>query len=243
MKIIICEDYEEICIKAANIVIEEIKYNPNAVLGLATGSTPIGLYKEFADLYNEGKLDFSSVKTFNLDEYYKIQQTNPQSYYYFMNEHLFSKVNLLPENINIPNGYADDPFDECIRYHKKIELAGGIDIQLLGIGRNGHVGFNEPADYLQSNTHLVSLTEDTIIANSRFFDSKGDVPTQALTMGMGEILNAKKILLFMYGKGKATITKELFNNKITTNIPATFLKMHNNITLIMDKEAASEIEI
>ena len=242
MEIVICEDYKEISKRAADMIVEEIQYNPAAILGLATGSTPIGLYNELAKEYEDGQIDFSSVTTFNLDEYYKIQQSDPQSYYYFMNKYLFSKINIKPENINIPNGNAEDSTIECMRYHEMMKASNGIDIQVLGIGNNGHIGFNEPANYLESNTHLVSLTEDTINVNARFFDSKEEVPTKALTMGMSEILKAKKILLLISGKGKAKITKEMLNKRITTQVPASFLKLHNNVTVIMDKEAASELD-
>ena len=239
MQVIICENYKEMSKKSADIIADEIKKNPRSILGLATGSTPIGLYEELVSMYEKGELNFKDITTFNLDEYYRIRQTDSQSYFYFMNEHLYSKINLKKENINIPFGDADDAAAECERYNKKIESMGGIDIQLLGIGNNGHIGFNEPADFLSARTHQVSLTEDTINANSRFFDSKDEVPVKALTMGMGEIMNARKILVLASGKSKSPIVKEFLNGGITTKVPVSFLNLHNDVVLVLDKEAAA----
>ena len=234
MKLIICNNYEELSQKAAEIVSRQIKDKPDTVLGLATGSSPIGLYHNLAEM----NLDFSQVKTYNLDEYYPISRDHNQSYYYFMNQHLYSKVNLKPENIHIPNGSAPDPHAECQEYDNSILAAGGIDLQVLGIGQNGHIGFNEPADHLIAATHLTDLTQNTLEANSRFFDRIEDVPTQALTMGMGTILRAKKIVMVVNGANKHKVLAELLEgDDMTTNNPATLLKMHPDVTIICDKEA------
>ena len=184
MRVIKCGSYEDMSRTAAKMVSGQIMLKPNSVIGLATGSTPIGMYAELSKLNREGEVDFSNTATFNLDEYYPIKRDNDQSYYYFMNEHLYSKVNLKPENVHIPNGSAADVDAECANYDAEIERRGGIDLQILGIGNNGHIGFNEPADELNSRTHLTALTDNTIEANSRFFASSDDVPRHAITMGM-----------------------------------------------------------
>ena len=239
MKKIICDSYEEMSAKAAEIVAEQIQRKPNSVLGFATGSTPIGTYENLCKMSKDGKVDFSEVITFNLDEYYPIPRDNSQSYYYFMQGNLFSRVDLLPENINIPNGECDDPIKECADYDEKLASLGGTDLQILGIGRNGHIGFNEPADKLPLATNVIDLTQDTIDANSRFFESAEDVPRQALTMGMGGIFSSKHILLLISGEGKAEITKELFSGSVSCKVPASLLNLHPNVTVILDKEAAS----
>ena len=239
MKVAIFENYNEMSKRAAAIIADCVKEKPDCILGLATGSTPIGLYSELAAMYAAGTIDFSNVTTFNLDEYYPIKQSDPQSYYYFMQENLFSKINVLKEKINIPFGDADDPLIECQRYHGKINNSNGIDIQVLGIGNNGHIGFNEPSDNLSLNTHYVALTEDTIDANARFFDSMEDVPKHALSMGVGEIMSARKILMLISGKGKAQIVKKLFSNQISTQVPASLLPLHKDVVVLLDKDAAS----
>ena len=241
MKTIICKTYDEMSRVAADIVAKQIQEKPASIIGLPTGSTPIGMYKELVNMYKKGEVDFSNVKTFNLDEYYKIERSNPQSYYYFMNENLYQHVNLAAENINIPDGNTDSVEEECIRYSNLIEQSGGIDLQVLGIGINGHIGFNEPAETLNTKTHMVTLTEDTIEANSRFFNDKDEVPRHALTMGIGDILKAKKIILLINGKGKAKIAKQIFEDKVTTQIPASLLQLHPDVTVILDEEAASEL--
>ncbi len=237
MKLLLCKTYEEISKKAAEIIAELVKSNPDCTLGLATGSTPIGMYSELIKKHQGGELDFSGVTTFNLDEYYPISPKNEQSYRYFMNENLFSKINVDEKNINIPCGDAEDPAKECEEYEKKLADHGAVDIQVLGIGQNGHIGFNEPDEYLFASTHITDLTESTIEANSRFFESKDDVPTKALTMGMGTILGAKKIILLANGKSKHDAIKALLDDRITTDIPATFLKLHSDVILICDEEA------
>jgi len=233
MRIIICENYEEMSEKAAEFVKSQIMLKPASVIGLPTGSTPIGMYDKLSDL----DIDFSEVTTFNLDEYYPIKKDNNQSYYYFMNKNLYSRVNLKKENVFIPSGEADDAQKECENYEKLIKERGGLDLQVLGIGQNGHIGFNEPSDSLDAFTHITSLTENTIDANSRFFEKREDVPTKALTMGIATIMKAKKILLLASGNEKKAIVSALLKNKIDTEIPATVLSMHSDVTLICDRAA------
>lgn len=237
MKVIVCNTYDELSLEAAKIMAATIKEKPNGVLGLATGSTPIGMYDNLIEMYKKGELDFKDIKTFNLDEYYPLSADNDQSYHYFMNKQLFSQINVKEENIHILDGLAENPEKECEDFEKLIEENGGIDIQVLGIGQNGHIGFNEPDEKLYANTHLTDLTENTIKANSRFFEKESDVPTKALTMGMGTILKAKKIIILANGKAKHKVVSELVQPMITTNNPATFLNAHADVTLICDKEA------
>lgn len=235
MRFIVCENYEELSKKAAEFVSAQIILKPNCNLGLATGSTPIGMYQNLVDM----NIDFSEVTTFNLDEYYPISRDNNQSYHYFMTEHLYSKVNLKKDNIFIPNGETENPQQECRNYEKAIAEHGGLDLQVLGIGQNGHIGFNEPSETLNSYTHITKLTENTIEANSRFFDDINDVPKQALTMGVATIMRAKKILLLASGREKARVVKALQGNMIDPEIPATILAAHNDVTVIVDKDALS----
>jgi len=242
MRKIICKDYAEMSAKAAEIIAQQIKNKPESVLGFATGSTPVGTYEALRKMHAEGQIDFAKVVTFNLDEYYPIKRDNAQSYYHFMQENLFSHVNVLPENVNIPNGETDDPDKECADFDSKLEGMGGTDLQILGIGRNGHIGFNEPDDDLPLMTRLVDLTQDTIDANARFFEKAEDVPEQAITMGVGGIFNSKHILLLINGEGKAAITKELFSGLVSTEVPASLLNLHHNVTVIMDESAASLLE-
>ncbi len=237
MKTVICKTYEEISKAAAEEIASIIKEKPKATLGLATGSTPVGMYRELINKYENGELDFSEVTTFNLDEYYPISKDNDQSYDYFMRKNLFDHINISQGKTNIPNGSAADPIAECEKYENKIEENGAVDIQVLGIGQNGHIGFNEPGDYLHTVTHITDLTESTINANARFFESESDVPKKALTMGIGTILKAKKILLLANGRSKHEAISALLDDKITTAIPATLLKTHPNVILICDEEA------
>ena len=243
MKIIVCNDYNEISKTAADIVAGKLKSKPKTVLGLATGSTPVGMYNELAEKNLNKEIDFKEVVTFNLDEYYPISSDNPQSYRYFMNEHLFNKINIKMENTHILNGMCKDTDIECYNFEKMIEKQGGIDLQILGIGQNGHIGFNEPDVTLNSRTHLTDLTENTIEANSRFFENISEVPRQALTMGIATILSAKKIILLASGRNKCKAVKELMNSKISTDNPASMLKVHPDVTLICDKEAYSNNRI
>ena len=242
MKVIVCENYEELSNQAAKIVSSQLIVKPNSILGLATGSTPIGLYRNLIEMNQKGEIDFSKVKTFNLDEYYPIKKSNDQSYDYFMNEQLFSQVNIDKKNINIPNGEASDAEAECARYESLLEEIGGVDLQILGIGQNGHIAFNEPDEKLVAVTHLTDLTQNTIEANARFFKSEDEVPKKALTMGMGSILKAKKIVIMANGANKAKAVAELMDDMISTSNPATMLKVHSDVTLICDKEAFSQVK-
>lgn len=237
MKLILCKTYEEMSSAAADEIAELIELKPCSTLGLATGSTPVGMYRQLVRRYERGELDFSSVTTFNLDEYYPISPKNSQSYYYFMHEIFFDHVNISPDRINIPNGSAPDPIAECRAYEDKLTANGFIDLQVLGIGQNGHIGFNEPDGCLYASTHITTLTESTISANARFFGDEDEVPKKALTMGMGTILKAKKILLLANGKSKHDAISALLDDRITTAIPATVLKTHPNVILICDEEA------
>lgn len=235
MKLLVVKDYEEMSCVAAKIFKDIINEKPDAVLGLATGSTPIGLYKKLIEMNRNKEIDFSNIKTINLDEYVGLGKENPQSYRYFMNENLFNHINIHKANTLVPNGLAEDIEKEAKSYDKKIEELGGIDIQILGIGSNGHIAFNEPDDFLIEETHVTNLSQSTIEANSRFFKSINEVPTRAITMGIGSIMKAKKILLLVKGEDKVKAVKELLNGNITTKNPATILKLHEDVTIIMDE--------
>ncbi len=238
-KLIKAKDYDDMSKKAANIIASTLVLKNNAVLGLATGSTPIGTYKNLVKMYEDGDIDFSSVKTVNLDEYVGLDGSHDQSYRYFMNTNLFDHVNIDKANTNVPNGNNSDAEKECVRYHDVIESMGGVDLQLLGIGNNGHIGFNEPCDKFILNTHKVTLTQSTIEANSRLFNSIDEVPKYAYTMGIGEIMSAKTVLILASGKAKAPIIKELLEGEVNPNVPASILKVHPNCILIADEEALS----
>ena len=231
MRLIVTKNYEEMSKVAAKEMAEDIKRNPEIVLGLATGGTPVGMYKELIRMYNEGELDFSKVTSINLDEYVGLSGDHDQSYRYFMNTNLFN-------HINVPNGLAENVEEECMAYDARIQDMGGIDLQLLGLGANGHIGFNEPGEALSVGTHLTDLKESTIEANARFFDSIDDVPRKAITMGLGGIMKAKKIMVIASGEGKAEVVKAMMSGKITTEIPATMLQMHRDVILIVDEDAA-----
>ena len=237
MKVIVCKNYDEASQVGARMVASQVTLKPDSVFGLPTGSTPIGTYQNLAKMYRAGELDFSEAKSFNLDEYFPISREHDQSYYYFMHDNFFNHVNFKPENVHILNGTVKDPQKECADYEAAIKEAGGIDFQVLGIGNNGHIGFNEPGAELSSVTYLVTLTENTLEANARFFDSVNDVPKQALTSGMATILKAKKIILIATGANKKEAVKKILSGKITTECPATMLSMHNDVTLIVDEEA------
>lgn len=243
MNLIICQNYDEMSDKAAEILKEQLMNKPDTVLGLATGSSPIGTYERLGNMCKNGELDFSKVTTFNLDEYFPICSSNDQSYHYFMNENFFKHINVKPENTHILNGETDNPTLECARFEDEIEKSGGMDILILGIGRNGHIGFNEPDSTLYASTHMTSLTADTIEANSRFFERADLVPTHALTMGMSTILKAKKILLLANGRSKLEAIKKLLSDDITTNTPATMLKLHPDVTIICDYDAYADVRI
>lgn len=238
MKIFVEKDYEAMSKKAAEIFIEAIKEKPNIILGLATGSTPIGLYKELIRAHKEEGLDFSKVTTFNLDEYIGLSPEHPSSYEYFMREELFNHINIPRENIHIPDGLAENIEEYCKKYDEMIDKAGGIDIQLLGVGENGHIAFNEPDESLSLGTTIVELTENTIEVNSRFFQSVEEVPRTAISMGIGSILKAKKIVLLANGKRKAPVIKKLLStDRVSTKFPVSFLLLHPDVTVIVDEEA------
>ncbi len=241
MKTTICKNYDEMSLVAAYIMAERVRTKPDCVLGLATGGTPVGMYAALADMHRRSGLDFSRVTSFNLDEYYPIKKSNDQSYDYFMWDNLFSHINIKRENVNILDGEAADPDAECREYEARMAGAGGIDLQVLGIGLNGHIGFNEPENEMHVLTHKTGLTESTIEANARFFASAADVPRHSLTMGMGSIMAAKSILLLISGKNKAEVVKRLFAGRITTSCPATLLHLHPDVTLLLDEDAASLI--
>lgn len=241
MKIYIEDSYDKISEKAALIVASQITVNPRCVLGLATGSTPIGMYEKLIDMYKRSIIDFSKVTTFNLDEYYMLPKENKGSYYHYMMETFFNHINIPKENINIPNGMTDNVEKECKEYEEKIEKAGGIDVQILGIGTNGHIGFNEPDENLHIRTCLIDLTENTIKDNSRFFKSKEDMPTKAISMGIASIMKAKKVVLLASGENKAEAIKNMTNGYINTQHPASILQAHRDCILIVDNEAAKLI--
>ena len=243
MKIYKAKDYKDMSRKAANIISAQVIMKPNWVLGLATGSTPIGTYDQLVEWYNKGDLDFSEVTTVNLDEYKGLPRTNDQSYYYFMHQHLFDRVNIDPERTNVPNGMEPDAEKECGRYEELIRSLGGVDLQLLGLGHNGHIGFNEPGEAFEKETHCVDLTESTIEANKRFFASADDVPKQAYTMGIKTIMQAKKILIVVNGENKADIVERAFFGPVTPEVPASILQLHNDVTLVGDEAALAKIEI
>ena len=242
MKILRAKDYNDMSRKAANIISAQIIMKPNCVLGLATGSTPIGTYAQLVDWYKKGDLDFSEVTTVNLDEYKGLTRDNDQSYYYFMNDNLFSKVNIDLKKTFLPDGTEPDSDKACSDYNKIIADVGGVDLQLLGLGHNGHIGFNEPGMAFEAETHCVDLTESTMKANQRFFASMDDVPKQAYTMGIKTIMQAKKILVVVSGEDKASIVKEAFFGPITPKVQASVLQLHNDVTLVADEAALSLVK-
>ncbi len=239
MRIYSCADYQEMSRKAASIIASQIIMKPNCVLGLATGSTPIGTYNQLVEWCDNKELDFSQVRSVNLDEYRGLGPDHDQSYRYFMQTNLFDRVNIDVANTNVPNGKAEDPAAECARYDQVIQDMGGIDLQLLGLGRNGHIGFNEPDDVFQTGTHLVDLTESTIDANKRFFASEADVPRQALTMGVLAIMQAKTVLMVVSGADKAEAVAKSFSGPVDPQVPASILQLHPDVRLVADLAALS----
>ena len=240
MKLTVCKNYDEASRVAADIFAETLKENPEAVLGLATGSTPEGMYARLAEMHEKEGLDFSKAKSYNLDEYYPISPENRQSYRYFMEKHLFTKVNFAAGATHVLDGTASDADAECRRYEAEIDAAGGIDIQLLGIGENGHIAFNEPGEFLHAETHKTGLTESTIAANARFFSEGEVMPNAALTVGMGVIMRAKRIVLIATGAKKKAAVKALLSGRISTDCPASVLQMHRDVTVICDEAATEE---
>ena len=241
MRIIATKDYQEMSRKAANIISAQVILNPNSVLGLATGSSPIGTYKQLIEWHHKDDLDFSQIKSVNLDEYKGMQSYNPQSYYYFMYENFFKHININLNNVHIPNGLAEDTQMECNRYNEIITSLGGVDLQLLGLGNNGHIGFNEPDDNFIKTTHCVELSQSTIDANARFFQNSDEIPRFAYTMGIGNIMGAGKIVVVVNGKGKSQILKEVIEGPITPSVPASILQLHKNVTIVADQDALSQL--
>lgn len=243
MRIIKADDYYSMSRMAANIISAQIIMKPKCVLGLATGSTPLGTYAQLIEWYKKGDLDFSEVMTINLDEYKGLAPDNDQSYRYFMNTNLFNHININKENTYVPDGLETDSAKACSDYNDIIKTSGGVDLQLLGLGNNGHIGFNEPGEAFEKETHCVKLAESTVQANSRFFDNIDDVPKEAYTMGIKSIMQAKKIVIVVNGEKKAQIVKEAFFGPVTPKVPASVLQLHNDVTLVGDKEALSLLDI
>lgn len=241
MKIYKAKDYEELSRKAASIIASQVLMKPDCVLGLATGSTPIGTYRQLIEWYNKGDLDFSSVKSVNLDEYRGLTRDNDQSYYYFMYNNLFKHININMDCTNVPDGTQSDSDKECSRYEDVIKSLGGIDLQLLGLGHNGHIGFNEPDEEFAKTTHCVDLTQSTIEANKRFFASIDEVPKQAYTMGIGTIMKAEKILLVVSGSDKAQILHDVLCGPVTPHVPASVLQLHNDVIVVADEAAMAKL--
>ena len=242
MEVVIARDYDEMSRISAEIVSGEIRKKANLTLGLASGDTPVGTYKELVKLHAQGGLNLSKITTFNLDEYVGLAPTHVNSYYYFMNEYLFNHININPAKMYVPQGNTDDPDIFCEWYEKKIKEAGGIDLQILGIGRDGHIAFNEPGSSFASRTRVVALCKETIEDNARFFDTIEDVPRVAITMGVGTILEARKILLIANGKKKAKVCAEFIEGPVTPMLTASALQLHDHTTVVLDEEAASMLE-
>ena len=242
MKIIRAKDYDQMSRKAANIISAQVIMKPDCVLGLATGSSPLGIYRQLIEWYNKGDVDFSECYSVNLDEYVGLDITSDQSYVYFMHHNFFDSINIREDHTFIPNGKNADIAAECERYNKQIASLGGIDLQLLGIGRNGHIGFNEPDHVFTKGTHCVSLAESTIEANKRFFASADEVPRQAYTMGIGTIMKADKILVVANGEDKADAVAAMVQGKINPEVPASILQLHNNVILVADEAALSKLK-
>lgn len=242
MKIYKTKDYNEMSRKAAHIIAAQVISNPQCVLGLATGSTPIGTYKQLVEWCNAGDLDFSEITSCNLDEYKGLSGDNDQSYRYFMNENLFNHINIRKESTFVPDGLEADSDKACKDYDKIVADLGGVDLQLLGLGHNGHIGFNEPADSFTKGTNCVDLAESTIQANKRFFECEADVPRQAYTMGIGTIMSAKKVLIVVSGEDKADILDKVINGPITPQVPASILQLHSDVTVVADEAALSKVK-
>lgn len=241
MRLYKAKDYKDMSRKAANIISAQVIMKPDCVLGLATGSTPIGTYQQLIDWYNKGDIDFSEVTTVNLDEYKGLPRDNDQSYYYFMHHNFFDHINLPEGRSYLPDGMEPDSEKACREYNAIIKQAGGIDLQLLGLGHNGHIGFNEPGDAFEQETHCVDLTASTIEANKRFFEKEEDVPRQAYTMGIKTIMQARKVLLVVSGESKAQILRDSFYGPVTPAVPASILQLHNDVCVVADEAALSKM--
>lgn len=241
VNVVVTENYEEMSAAAANVIAEQLKAKPDSVLGLATGTTPIGLYAELVRACDAGEISFANAQSFNLDEYRGLPGTHDQSYRYFMQDNLFDHVDIDVEKTHVPDGSMEDAQAACDAYEQAIAQAGGVDLQLLGLGHNGHIGFNEPSDSFPVTTHCVELTESTIQANSRLFDSADEVPREAYTMGIGTIMKARKILLVVNGAGKAEIVRDVLRGPVVPQVPASILQLHPDVTVVLDKEAAAAL--
>ncbi len=235
------KDYQAVSRRAANLISAQVIGKPNSVLGLATGTSPIGTYKQLVEWYEKGDLDFSNTISINLDEYVGLPPDNEQSYHHFMHEHLFSKINIPPENTHVPNGYSQDLNKACSLYDSYLHSVGGIDLQILGIGNNGHIGFNEPNDHFILDTHVVNLSENTIAANARLFNNINEVPRQAITMGIRYILQANKVVLIATGEAKADALYHSFMEAVTPKFPASILQFHHDLTIIADEAALAKL--
>ncbi len=239
MRLIRCKDYKDASRKTANIISAQVILEPSSVLGLATGSTPLGTYQQLIEWYEKGDVDFSQTHTVNLDEYVGLEATHEQSYAYFMHKNLFDHINIHPDNTHLPDGTSSDA---CRKYDTLIRTLGGVDLQLLGIGHNGHIGFNEPSDEFVKGTHCVELTQNTIDANARFFECEADVPRKAYTMGILDILQAKRVVMIVTGESKAQILKEAFWGPVTPKIPASIMQLHPDFTLVADEAALKLVQ-
>ena len=243
MKLIKATDYKDLSRKTANILSAQIILKPKSVLGLATGSTPVGTYEQLIEWYNKHDVDFKEVTTINLDEYVGLDGTNEQSYRYFMNHHFLNHININKERTHVPNGQAEDIGAECKRYNALIQEVGGIDLQLLGIGHNGHIGFNEPGEAFEQTTHEIKLKQSTIEANQRFFNHIDEVPTAAITMGIKSIMQARKIVLIANGDDKYDILQKALFGPVTPYIPASILQLHTDLTVVYccEKELSHDL--
>lgn len=241
MQVYVAENYTDMSRKAANILSAQVILKPDTVMGLATGSSPVGTYQQLIEWYKKGDLDFAQVRTVNLDEYAGLAPDHSQSYRRFMQENFFDHINIPRENTHVPNGLAPDLEAECRRYNQVIQSLGGIDIQLLGMGHNGHIGFNEPGQAFELETHVVDLTDNTIEANARFFASRDEVPRQAITMGIKSIMQAQRIVMVVSGADKADIVRAAFAGPVVPQVPASILQMHPNFILVGDKAALSKL--
>lgn len=239
IRVIVTEHYQELSQKAAQLLAAQLQKKPDSVIGFATGSTPIGMYKELINSYNRQEISFDKMSTFNLDEYVGLTKDHPQSYYHFMQEQLFSHINVRLENIQFPPGIFTDADRACQSYEDAMKAAGGVDLQILGIGVNGHIGFNEPDQQFTLYTHIVELAQKTIESNARFFGSEDEVPRRAITMGIKSIMDARSILLLASDRNKAEAVQQIFSGKVEPQIPATVLQLHPDVTLVVDREAAS----
>ncbi|MDZ5782799.1 glucosamine-6-phosphate deaminase [Marinococcus luteus] len=241
MKLIRVADREVLSVHAAEMIAGKVKEKPDCVLGLATGGTPEGTYQQLKNIYDRGELDLSRVTTFNLDEYAGMPKDHPQSYHAYMQHKVFQPLQLQPEQTHLPNGTADDLEEECRRYEKQIAAAGGIDMQLLGIGENGHIGFNEPGTSFSSRTHVIQLKPSTREANARYFTTIEDVPRQAVTMGIETIMDSREILLLVFGRRKKEALLRLLEGEVQEDFPASVLKKHSSVTVIADEEALADV--